>query len=110
MPKAPSEKFSENLRHIRAKRGMSQERLAHLTEMSRTQISLLERGKRKPWLGALIRLSTVLEAPMGEFFEGINWPPLVPAGPTGRVAGPVKDERAPATPTAAHLEEWLDRK
>lgn len=112
MPKSPREKFSENLRRIRAKRGMSQERLAYLSEMPRTQISLLERGKRKPWLGALIRLSAVLEVPIGEFFEGINWPPLVPAGPTAplHVAGPVKDEPAPATPTAAQLDEWLDRR
>jgi transcriptional regulator with XRE-family HTH domain len=112
MPKSPREKFSENLRHIRAKRGMSQEKLAYLTEMPRTRISLLERGKREPWLGALIRLSAVLEVPMGEFFEGINWPALVPAGPTVPrrfIAVPVKGDPVPATPTAAQLDEWLDR-
>jgi transcriptional regulator with XRE-family HTH domain len=91
---------------------MSQEKLANLTEIPRTQISLLERGKRKPWLGALIRLSAVLEVPIGEFFEGIDWPPLVPVGPTAprRVAPPVIDDPGPATPTAAQLEEWFDRK
>jgi len=46
--------------------------------LHRTEISLLERGGREPRLGTLIRLSAVLEAPLGEFFEGIEWVPLVP--------------------------------
>jgi len=100
MPKSPREKFSENLRCIRAKRDMSQEEVARLTEMHRTEISLLERGRREPRLGTLIRLSAVLEAPLGEFFEGIDWVPLVPevATPGRFVVGPVKDDSAPANP------------
>jgi transcriptional regulator with XRE-family HTH domain len=112
MPKSPREKFAVNLRRIRAKRGISQAEVGRLAEMHRTEISLLERGLRKPRLGALIRLSAVLEAPLGEFFEGIEWVPLVPEATTtlGRLVVPVKDDLAAATPTAAQLDEWLGRR
>jgi transcriptional regulator with XRE-family HTH domain len=113
MPKSPREKFSENLRRIRRERGISQAEVGCLAEMHRTEISLLERGLREPWLGTLIRLSAVLEAPLGEFFEGIEWVPLVPEATTtpGRfVVAPVRDDPATATPTAAQLDEWLDRR
>lgn len=46
--------------------------------MHRTEISLLERGLREPRLGTLLRLSAVLEAPPRDFFEGIEWEPLMP--------------------------------
>lgn len=49
--------FSQNLRLIRTKRELSQEDLAHLTEMHRTEISALERGRREPRLRTLIKLS-----------------------------------------------------
>ncbi len=69
--------FSRNLRRIRTKRELSQEDLARLIEMHRTEISVLERGKREPRLQTLIKLSAALETPLGEFFAGIEWRPLV---------------------------------
>lgn len=71
------EAFSRNLRRIRAKQELSQEGLAHLIEMHRTEISALERGTREPRLETLIKLSAALETPLGEFFAGIEWRPLV---------------------------------
>jgi transcriptional regulator with XRE-family HTH domain len=108
---SPREKFAENLRRVRAKRDMSQEELARLTEMRRTEISLLERGKRKLQLGTLIRLSAVLEVPVGAFFQGITSAPLVSEAttPSRCLAVPVKDDPAPAKLTAAQLGEWFDR-
>ena len=64
--------FAENLRRIRVGRKLSQEDLARLTEMHRTEISVLERGRRE-----LIKLSAALEAPLAQFFTGIEWRPLV---------------------------------
>ena len=40
--------FARNLRCIRAGRKLSQEDLARLTEMHRTEISVLERGDENP--------------------------------------------------------------
>lgn len=70
--------FSQNLRCIRMKRELSQEDLAQLIEMHRTEISALERGRREPRLQTLIRLSAALEVPPGDFLAGIEWHPLVP--------------------------------
>lgn len=69
--------FSQNLRRFRAARKLSQEDLAHLTDMHRTEISALERGRREPRLQTLVKLSAALEAPLNEFFTGIEWRPLV---------------------------------
>ena len=52
--------FAQNLRRIRAGRKLSLEDLARLTEMHRTEISVLERGKRDPRLQTLIKLSAAL--------------------------------------------------
>lgn len=69
--------FSQNLCRIRTERELSQEELAHLTEMHRTVISALERGRQEPRLGTLIKLSAALETPLNEFFAGIEWQPLI---------------------------------
>lgn len=94
------EVFSRNLRRIRTKREISQEDLARLTEMHRTEISALERGKREPRMQTLIKLSAVLETPLGEFFAGIEWRALVLAPEAegmGRfhVAPPKQSEEQP---------------
>jgi DNA-binding XRE family transcriptional regulator len=81
MQKSPREKFAENLRRIRTKRGISKAELGRLAKMQRTEVGLLERGLREPRLGILIRLSVALEAPLGELFDGIEWIPKVPGAP-----------------------------
>jgi transcriptional regulator with XRE-family HTH domain len=73
------DKFSENLRRVRAKRELSQEDLARLTEMHRTEISALERGRREPRLRTLVKLSAVLEVPFSDLLEGIEWAPFTPS-------------------------------
>jgi transcriptional regulator with XRE-family HTH domain len=81
----PCERFGVNLRRLRKKRDLSQERLGYLTETHRTEISALERAKREPRLGTLLKLSAVLEFPPRDFFEGIEWSPILsPPAPPGR--------------------------
>lgn len=53
--------FAANLRHHRQRRGMSQEALANICELHRTEISLLERGKRSPRLETIVVLARGLE-------------------------------------------------
>lgn len=87
----PCDRFAANLRHIRAKRGMSQEDPGRLAKMHPTEMSVLERGLREPRLGTLVRLSTVLEAPLNEFFKRIEWVPVETAA--GRICVTVLDRK-----------------
>jgi transcriptional regulator with XRE-family HTH domain len=53
--------FAANLRHHRDEAGLSQEALAELCGLHRTEISLLERCKRSPRLETIVILSRGLE-------------------------------------------------
>ncbi len=52
---------------------MSQENLADRAGIHRTQISLLEGGRRQPLLETLVRLAGALDVPIDALFEGILW-------------------------------------
>ncbi|HEY4897350.1 MAG TPA: helix-turn-helix transcriptional regulator [Solirubrobacteraceae bacterium] len=54
-------RFAANLRHYRLAAGLSQEALADLCDLHRTEISLLERCKRSPRLETIVILSRGLE-------------------------------------------------
>lgn len=53
--------FGNKVAKIRIKQGLSQEDLADITGLHRTQISLIERGKRSPRLDTIIRIAKALE-------------------------------------------------
>lgn len=53
--------FGITLRKIRLEKSLSQEELAHLCELDRTYISLMERGKRKPTINTIFALARGLE-------------------------------------------------
>ena len=53
--------LGERVRHYRKLKGMTQEQLAHETEMERSYVSDLERGTRNPSVRALGRLAEALE-------------------------------------------------
>jgi transcriptional regulator with XRE-family HTH domain len=71
--KPAREQFAANLRLHREKAGLSQEKLAELCDLHRTEISLLERSKRSPRLETIVILARGLKltAP-GELLEGIS--------------------------------------
>ena len=79
---SPSERFGENLLRIRQARKLSQENLADSAGIHRTQISLLEGGRRQPLLETLVRLAGALDVPVEVLLEGILWEPA--PGGTGR--------------------------
>ena len=57
-----------NLRRIRVKRGISQERLAFDAEVDRSYVGGLERQTENPTVDLLDRLAQTLEVPLSEFF------------------------------------------
>ena len=67
------EQFAANLRRHRTRVGLSQEALADVCDLHRTEISLLERCKRSPRLETIVILSRGLElASPAELLESIS--------------------------------------
>jgi transcriptional regulator with XRE-family HTH domain len=57
----PVERFAGNLRATRRRRALSQEALAASADLHRTEVSLLERGRREPRLSTIVRLARALD-------------------------------------------------
>lgn len=70
-----SERLGENVLRIRQRRKLSQEDLADLAGINRSQISLIENGRRQPGIETVVRLAGALEVPIASLFEGIQWDP-----------------------------------
>jgi transcriptional regulator with XRE-family HTH domain len=67
------EQFAENLKRQRDRAGLSQEALADVCDLHRTEISLLERSKRSPRLETIVILSKGLGlSSPGELIDGIS--------------------------------------
>lgn len=71
----PSERFGENLLRVRQARKMSQEVVADRAGIHRTQISLLESGRRQPLMETILRLAGALEVSPMMLLEGASWEP-----------------------------------
>ena len=67
--------FRANLRRCRRRAGLSQEQLAGLASVHRTEIGLLESGARVPRLDTLVKLKCSLEVSAEELLDGIEWLP-----------------------------------
>ena len=65
------EHFAQNLRTHRQRVGVSQERLAFMCSLHRTEISLLERGAREPRLSTIVKLARALDVTPAELLDGI---------------------------------------
>jgi transcriptional regulator with XRE-family HTH domain len=61
--------FAENLRRIRAQRGISQEALALKAGVERTYVGLLERKKSSPTIDMLEKLAKVLKVKPDELLR-----------------------------------------
>jgi transcriptional regulator with XRE-family HTH domain len=95
---AVAECFGLNLRRVRKREDLSQERLAKRASLHRTEIGLLEKGERACRIDTLIRLAGAMAVPPGELLEGIDWLP----GPETEGAfafnpGPTSPRSRPAT-------------
>ena len=67
------EQFGHNLKGARRRGGFSQEELASLDSLQRTEIGMLERGIRAPRLDTIIKLAGGLEVEPGELLSGMRW-------------------------------------
>jgi transcriptional regulator with XRE-family HTH domain len=72
-----SDRYAENLLRLRQRRKLSQEELAVRAAVNRSQISLMESGKRLPRLDTLVKLAGALEVEVPRLVEGIRWEPAV---------------------------------
>jgi transcriptional regulator with XRE-family HTH domain len=72
---AVAERFGENLRRVRKREDLSQERLGKWASLHRTEIGLLEKGGRVCRIDTLIRLAGAMAVPPGELLDGIDWVP-----------------------------------
>jgi transcriptional regulator with XRE-family HTH domain len=77
----PAERFGLLLTLHRMHAALSQEELARLVGIHRTEVSLLERGGRRPRLDTLLQLAAGVEAEPAELLDGMRWVP----GPAGYV-------------------------
>lgn len=68
-------RFGENLRRCRRRAGMSQEMLAAAAALHRTEVSLLETGRRLPGTDTLVKLACALSVPTDDLLDGIAWLP-----------------------------------
>jgi len=58
--------YGRALRQLRTERGISQERLALLSELDRTYVSGIERGERNPSLTNILKLADALGVKVSE--------------------------------------------
>lgn len=65
--------FGQTLHSLRRRAGFSQDELGVLASLHRTEIGLLEHGRRLPRLDTIIKLASVLAVPPGELLVGMGW-------------------------------------
>lgn len=64
--------FGEIVQEERKAQKISQERMAQLTGLDRTFISLIENGKRCPTLTTILKISAVLKIPASELLAKLE--------------------------------------
>jgi transcriptional regulator with XRE-family HTH domain len=61
--------FGLRVRELRSEKGISQEELAALTELDRTYISGIERGKRNLSLKNILRIASALDVTASQLLD-----------------------------------------
>jgi len=75
-PSDPAAHFGTNLRRLRRRAGLSQEQLGRLAALHRSEIGLLENGRRVPRIDTVVKLAGSLEVTPNDLLDGIEWLPL----------------------------------
>lgn len=71
-PKRASAAFGERLRDLRGRQELSQDALAHATDIHSTAIGRMERGAREPRLSTILRLARGLDVQPGELLNDLG--------------------------------------
>jgi transcriptional regulator with XRE-family HTH domain len=62
-------KFGERVREVRIQRGLSQEKLAHLADVHRTYIGMIERAEKNITLINIEKVANALEISINELLK-----------------------------------------
>ena len=65
-------RFGENVRALREKRDLTQERVSELAELDQTYISGIENGSRNPTIRSVARIAKALKTTVADLCEGID--------------------------------------
>ena len=65
-------RFGENVRALREKRDLTQERLSELAELDQTYISGIENGSRNPTIRSVARIAKALKTTVADLCDGID--------------------------------------
>lgn len=68
----PTDQFGQRLRRVRTERHLTQEQLAVASGLHRTEISLLERNRRKPLLETIVAVCRGLGLTPGELLDQVR--------------------------------------
>jgi transcriptional regulator with XRE-family HTH domain len=71
-PRAARVAFGRRMKELRARQGISQDDLAHATDVHPTAIGRLERGAREPRLTTILRIARGLRVQPGELLDDIQ--------------------------------------
>lgn len=61
--------FGKRVAEIRRKRGLTQEQLAELAEMTTLSLGFIEQGRRWPRIATIHRIANCLEVSVSELFK-----------------------------------------
>jgi transcriptional regulator with XRE-family HTH domain len=64
-------RFGIKVKMLRNLKGLSQEQLADLSDLDRTYISLIERGRRNPSLVNIAKIALGLKVPIEQVVKGV---------------------------------------
>ena len=67
--KNESEKLGQNLKRIRTKKGISQNKIAHILGIDRAFISHIENGKTNPTLSTITKIAKAIGVSVGELMK-----------------------------------------
>lgn len=81
MREEAARRFGRNLFMARRRAGYSQEALAALCSLHRTEIGLVENGQRLPRVDTLVKLVSALEVKADDLLRGIEWALPAPSRP-----------------------------
>jgi transcriptional regulator with XRE-family HTH domain len=74
-----AKRLGRNLFMARRRAGYSQEELAGLCSLHRTEIGYVETGRRLPRADTLVKLASALEVRADDLLTGIEWTPPGPS-------------------------------
>jgi transcriptional regulator with XRE-family HTH domain len=68
----PLEVFAANVRRLRKERGLTQERLAELSDLHMTDIARIETQGRDPGVKVVVKIARGLGCSTSDLFEGVE--------------------------------------